>query len=116
MITVAVEGAGREQLEQKFLAQYPPWARTWTMERDRRVTHWTSPGGTVRILVELVPHEYIEPGNSAGMIGDAIRWDETILKRHEDGSWRPTALIRLTKPSTEKALARRRAAARRSHA
>jgi hypothetical protein len=113
MITVEGQSCSREELESKFLHQYCPWAKTWSMERDRRVTHWTSPGGTVRVLVELSRFEYkSHPSDVAGLIGDAIQWDETVLKRHEDGTWRPTALIRLTKKTTKQALARRRAARR----
>src|SRR5262249_49700289 len=52
---------------------------SWVLERDRRVTRWISPEG-LTLSVALVPHEYVERGNVGGLLGDAISWDQELLK------------------------------------
>jgi hypothetical protein len=91
MIRVEGQSATREELEAKFLAQHASFAKSWSLARDQRVTTWTSPGQTLRVLVELIPFEYVEKNCVAGMIGEALTWDEMLLKRAGD-AWVPTTV------------------------
>ncbi len=110
MLTTA-QGAIREELERKFLAEHASFARGWSLERHQRTSTWTSPGGTARIAVTVIPFEYKEhPANAGGLWGEALEWDESVLRRHEDGTWHPVH-VRLTplKGRTTKRITRRRA-------
>jgi hypothetical protein len=91
MIRVEGQSATREELEAKFVRESASFAAGWSLARDQRVTHWTSPGGTLRVLVEIIPFEYVQPGCVAGFLGEAIQWDELLLRRTGDG-WAPAAV------------------------
>ena len=88
MVTVLGESSAREELEAKFLHQYVPFAKSWSMSRDRRVTVWTSPSGRRRVLVECVAHEYRDPRDVAGHIAEALTWDGLIQHKRPDGTWK----------------------------
>lgn len=91
MKTILGQSSTREELEQKFLTEHASFARAWALSREGRTTSWVSPGGTLRIHVTLAPFEYREPGCVAGLLGESLVWDETLLKRSGDG-WTPAAV------------------------
>jgi hypothetical protein len=89
MITVSEAAAPRELLEKLFLQKHASFALGWGLSREGRTTFWYSPGQTLRIVAEIVPHEYIDKGNTAGFLGDALTSDQIVYQRQGD-AWVPT--------------------------
>ena len=104
MITFAPAGSlGREALEAQFIGTHCPWAASWALSRSGRTSTWTSGQGRRRVVVTLVPHEYkAHPSDAGGLWGEAIEWDQTVLRLGPDGTWHATPQRLRGKPTLTK--------------